>query len=345
MILPRYLAKKFLTYFILCAGSLTLLSNFVEFFEKLGRTPGGVISLAYYIFLNLTPTFFMLIPLCSWLAAGLLLWEFSSHERWQALHLLGISPTKPLLFLCLAGFALSIASFAGQEILFPGFVGKAQQYKELHLKHKQARTILNTWFSLGKNTFLHVAFVDMAKQEGEGLTLLRLNEHFALQERVQGAHFSLKNSKQELIVHKARITTPQHGVHVYGEPLTLSLPELFVQLPLHTSTPSALKNLNTLMLATKQVQAKALRVELAATLGQLLGHARPLIVLAITLALFFVLAQYGAIAWLSLAAYPAFAAFASLCQFATAHGSPLLLLLLPYLLALTLLCWCYRKLA
>ncbi len=343
MNLPRYLITKFIYFFLLCSTTLTLLVTLVEFFEKVGRVQGNLQQLLTYSTLSLLPHFFTLIALSSWLAAGLLLWDCHLHHRWEALHLLGISPKHCVRMLAGAAIALSIGSFCMQEIFLGDLASAATVYKQTHLKQAATHTLVDEWLALGDSEFMHVEKLDLASGIVQDVTILSCTDNFTEFTHTHAANATLLDGT--LTLAGGTITAGYSGTHAFSEPRNYTLPGLMAALSLKQPKTSALAELFTLLRARKRLGGGTLHAAFSRTLATLLAHLRPALIMLLTLVFFFLLGAMGFSPWIALVSYPLFAGFASFVEFGVAHGSPLLLLLLPYALCYALLHLGFKRLA
>ena len=343
MNLPRYLISKFTYFFVLCSGTLTVLVTLVEFFEKIGRVQGSIGQLLTYSALSLLPHFFTLIALGSWLAVGLLLWDCHLHHRWEALHLLGISPKTCVRMLAYAAIALSLGSFCVKELVLGNLETVATTYKQTHLKQAPTHTLVDEWLAIGENKFMHVDKLDLSLGSGLGITLISCTDSFGEFTHTHAQHGTLRDGV--LTLSKGTITEGFSGTRTFNDTRSYTLPGLNAALSLKQPAASTLGELYTLLLARRRLGGGALHAAFTRTFAALLSHLRPGLVMLLTLIFFFLLQSLGFAPWIALGVYPVFAGLASFVEFGVAHGSPLLFLFLPYVLGYFLMRFGFNRLA
>ena len=320
-----------------------MLVTLVEFFEKVGRVQGNATELLTYSMLSLLPHFFTLVALGSWLAAGLLLWDCHLHHRWEALHLLGISPKHCVRILAWAAIALSLGSFCAKELFLGGLANAATTYKQTHLKLAPTHTLVDEWLALGTQEFMHVEKLDLASGQAQGITLLTCTDNFSEFTHTQAAHGTLSDGT--LTLSDGSVTAGFSGTHAFSDARSYTLPGLEAALSVKQPKTSALAELYTLLQARSRLGGGTLHAAFSRTLGTLLAHTRPALIMLLTLVFFFLLSALGYSPWLALCSYPLFAGIASFVEFGVAHGSPLLFLFFPYLLGYFFLRWGFKRLA
>ena len=252
MVLTRYIFRRFFTYFFLVNTGLTLLYNFIEFFEKLTRTQNvNVLTIIEFILLNLLPCFFDLIPLGAWLATCLLFRELYQKKELESFQLVGIHPNKILCAFLYCGLMLSFLSFVGKEIIVYPLSQMSEIFKMEQLKRNTYKRLYNQWFMPKNNNFLYFQVLDIEENKGEGVSLLFMDENFVATQKVESKMADLSTKNLTLTLTDATSWSYQTNETNKIKNKTYYLPGLFAHLKMYVGIPSLKRQISNLFLIRK----------------------------------------------------------------------------------------------
>ncbi|HBS48244.1 TPA: hypothetical protein DEO28_04125 [Candidatus Dependentiae bacterium] len=339
MILARYISKRFFIYFSLVNCGLTLLFNFIEFFEKFSQLQNVTnIEILHFILLNLIPTFFDLFPLACWIATCLLIRDLYQKNEFTNLHVLGIKSNKllPALFAC--GLSLSIIGFFGKELISRPIANKSENFKLQHLKKKSNKVIYNQWFLPTDNLFAYFQIIDQEKSTANNILFLFFNEKFELEKKIESKLAVLSPIDHKVFIPNANILNFKTN-NLYTSKLeTFYLPGLFTHLQMHKLAPSIKRQAYNLSLIYRILPYETFNLELGKLISKILGYFQPLLYILLTFCLFFLTPQTIVYRWLLIfSAYPLFLVINSIADFSLQHNSPFWVVIIPYLLVLIFL--------
>ena len=249
MVLVKYFFNRFFKYFFIINISLTLLLNFIEFFEKIIRIQHTTnLTILNFILLNLFPSFFETLPLSCWLATCLFLKELAQQNEWETLQILNVNYKKLFNLFFIAGAISATFSFIGKEKLALELANKSEKFKLENLKQNSQQKIINKWFTLSKdNLFCHVNVLDLKSNIGTNLTLIYMTPNFELQKVITAPIFNIDNSTKNIILPTSTITKPLKNKVKKTTNQIIKISGLFSQLQLEKGIPSLIaiiKNLN-----------------------------------------------------------------------------------------------------
>ncbi|MFH1831800.1 MAG: LptF/LptG family permease [bacterium] len=231
MVFLRYFLKRYFSYFFIINILLTGVFNIIEFFEKLVRiTHTDVASIAYFIALNLLPSFSDLMPISAWLATCLLIREFNQQKEWETLLLLNINYKKLAgLFLCAGLIAVGFGLVLYEQVTAP-LVARAQQFKVENFKQEVPTKIFKKWYQLDGQTFCYFDMVDLSTREGLNLLVLYVFDDFSIKKIIRAARFRLNISAQTITILQGDILDGEGQIlkeHVQDR--VIMVPNFFVQ--------------------------------------------------------------------------------------------------------------------
>ncbi|MBD3273427.1 LptF/LptG family permease, partial [Candidatus Dependentiae bacterium] len=149
MVLKKYIIKRFFKYLFIINISLTLLFNFIEFFEKIVRVKHATISMILkFIALNIPSSFFETLSISCWLATCLLIKEFAEQNEWDTFKILNINYNKLFKLFLFAGIITAIFAFIGREQLTLKLQNKSEKFKFEKLKQNSYQKIYNKWLEI-----------------------------------------------------------------------------------------------------------------------------------------------------------------------------------------------------
>ena len=204
MVLAKYFLKRFFKYLFLINISLTLLFNFIEFFEKIVRVKHAtIIMILKFIAMYIPPSFFDTLPLSCWLATCLLIKEFVQQDEWQLLKILNVKIKHIFNLFILAGIISAVFSFVGKEILTLELLNKAEQFRIEKFKQRSTQKIINKWITLSsQNIFCHFGYLDLDLDTGEDITFLYMSPEFKINKIVNSKQFKINPKSQNIILLK-----------------------------------------------------------------------------------------------------------------------------------------------
>ncbi len=345
MVLKRFLNLKLLFYFLLINGSLTLLYTLIGFIEKLVRENNSSIeAIIIFMALNFIPTFFELIPLSSWITTCLLLWELNQSKALEAFNLLSINSIKIVKFFLLSSILLSVTSFIGKEIAIHPLIKSTKKYKLKNIRQEFNNKIFDKWLLLPNNSFLYFEFIDLHKNSGTGLIIIKMSDTFIAEEKIEAPIFILNPQTNSIILENSSITNFDNNTS-NTKLKTLIIPELFMHLNMFNETPSLKHQIQNIILASNLSLHYPLNQELGKLLSRLLLHLQPLIYILLTLCLFLISQNFNWLKWLLVATpYPLLLVSMSFTEFMLQHNSTAFIVIIPYLIGLILIAVCIKKL-
>ncbi|MCK4265326.1 LptF/LptG family permease [Candidatus Babeliales bacterium] len=345
MIIARYLRTKLLTYFILINGTLTTLYSLIGFVEKLMRENSTIKNIAFFSLLNILPTFFELIPLSSWLATCLFIWELYQTSEWESLSILSLKPNKVITTLSFIGILLASISFLGKEVLIYPIIKNAEEYKIHSIKNEPDNKVFNQWMSLENNTFLHFDFLDLKTYSGSEITIFYLSENFVANKKIKASNFILNPEKQIIFLKQCTILDLSNNDSTIKTNYKLQMPELFLHLKMFQGTTSLKKQIKNIILASELSSSYPLNQEAGKLLARLLSHIQPFIYILLTLSLFFLFYNYNWVKWMIITLpYPFILISNAFSEFMLQHNTSAIIVLVPYMLSFLFIYLCLYKL-
>ncbi|MBX9830457.1 LptF/LptG family permease [Candidatus Babeliales bacterium] len=140
---------------------LSLLYNFLEFFEKLVRVQQATFwQVVYFTALNLVPTFARMWPVACWLATCLVVRELWQRGEWQTLQLLGAGRARVLALFLGTGLLLVACAVPLYEIGVLTAVERAETFRKETFKGGLSGRITASWFMLEEHLFCYIGFLD-----------------------------------------------------------------------------------------------------------------------------------------------------------------------------------------
>jgi len=187
MVLALYFFKRFFKYFLVINIALTLLFNFIEFFEKIVRVKHATITtILHFIALNFVPSFFETFAISCWLATCLLIKEFSQHNEWESFQILNINHKKLFNLFFMAGAILTVCSFIGKEKISLDLLNKSEKFKLEKLKQTSNQKITTKWLKLSDEIICYFGFLDLEANQGNDLILLYMSPDFEIEKTIKG---------------------------------------------------------------------------------------------------------------------------------------------------------------
>jgi lipopolysaccharide export LptBFGC system permease protein LptF len=345
MVLAIYFFKRFFTYLFSINISLTLLFNFIEFFEKIARVKHATTNtILHFIFLNIVPSFFETLPISCWLATCLLLKEFIQQNEWETLQILNIGTKKLFNLFFIAGTILALTSFIGKEKIVLPLTNKSEKFKLEKLKQGSLQKVLNKWFILTQpnsdnHLFCNFSILDMATNKGKNLLLIYMTPNFEIEKTLNSLAFEFNPEKQNLKISDGIIISSKKKSQLKIENYMLELPSFFSQLQLNLETPSIQLLFHNLIYGKKVLPSDLWDDLLAQLLQRILLHFQIIIYPLLTLCLFLLFPYNPLCKWvLILLPYP----IITLLNITTGLSNNVWNVLLPYL-TLMLVIFLFKK--
>jgi len=336
MILAKYIAKRFFIYFFIVNIGLTLLFNFIEFFEKFSQLQNiKTIEIAHFIFLNLIPSFFDLIPLASWLGVCLLIRELYQKNEITNFYVLGIKPRKLMPTFLFCGLTLVLISFIGKELISRPLSQVSETFKAIHLKKNTNKIIYNQWFLPQEDLFVYFQVLDFEKSIAQNAFFLFLNHKFELEKKLESSKVILSPIDQKVFIPNGNSFNFKTNTISPIAMESLYLPGLFAHLKMHKGIPSLKRQILNLQLIRKILPYETYNLELGLLWSRVLSFLQPLLFIFLTFCLFFGFLRSKLYKWILIfATYPIILVLNSIAQFSLQHNAPFFVILIPYLIAL-----------
>ena len=244
MVLKKYFLKRFFKYLFIINISLTLLFNFIEFFEKIVRVKHATLSMVlHFITLNMPSSFFLNLNVSCWLATCLLIKEFAEQNEWETFKILNINYYKLFKLFLFAGLITASFTFVGKEKLTLSLQNKSEKFKFEKLKQTSYQKIHNKWLELKSKdseffkTFSFFQFLDLKENKGSSLILININNNFEVENITSADTFKISPFEKEIIMKKAVQINTQANTQDVEMNKTLYLPSFFSQLQLSNFIP------------------------------------------------------------------------------------------------------------
>ena len=336
MIFTRYFFSRFFRHFFLINIFLTLLFTLIEFFEKLLRAShAGLYAIGYFLLLNILPTFFEYFPLSSWLATCMLIKEMLLQGEWESLSLLGVTKRTQLRLFFITGIILTLSSFVGKEYGAHQLTKQTEHIRRTVFKQQQSSTLYNRWFDLGSNKFCSMGTINMESGIGAQLTLLKLNDAFALEKMITAPTFSLLGKNNQIRFPQAKEYSAYSDTQRTLIDATITLPGITSQLTLASQHTPTLAHLVRHMIFASCATTTVRRTLLNQFLKRFLWHFQSLLYPLLTFLLFSLLYASPRFMWLSLfAVYPIATVVLSCVDMLVSKGFSPLFHLIPYFIGL-----------
>lgn len=317
MVFAAYFLRRFVSFFFLITLLFAIIFNLIEFFEKLIRVAQvDVQTIFHFICLNFLPSFSDLMPVGSWLAAAILLWEFHQHYEWDTLFMLSIGYKELFKLFLYGGIFIVIAAFFINETIVLPITMHTARFKREKLRFGQYNKLLNKSFMIRNDLFCSFELLDIATGVGTNLILVALSGDGELEKISNVPVFSIDAEKKEItfIEGTTFLRENQRVEKVFNEKRVL--PGFFVKIWMHDQAP-LLINLIKMVSMQRKVLSREIMHELFYTLLQrLIFYFQIFIYPILTLALFLLGTNFVWGKWLfALIPYPLLTALSVLMTF------------------------------
>ena len=244
MVLKKYLLKRFFKYLFIINISLTLLFNFIEFFEKIVRVKHATLGMIlHFIALNIPASFFQTLNVSCWLSTCLLIKEFSEQNEWETFKIININYKNLFQLFLFAGLITAAFTFIGKEKLTLTLQNKSEKFKFEKLKQTSYQKIHNKWLELKSEnnnffkTFCFFQFLDLKENEGSNIIFININKNFEIEKITNSDNFKIMPFEKKIIMKKAIEVSTKANTQKIKINKTLYQPSFFSQLQLSNFIP------------------------------------------------------------------------------------------------------------
>jgi hypothetical protein len=238
MVFANYFLKRYLSFFFILTFILAFIFNLIEFFEKLMRVANVDKQVIFhFICLNFLPSFSDLMPVGSWLASGLLLWELHQRHEWDTLFMIAVSYKTLLKLFVLGGFFMMISAFFIHEFLVLPLTAQSMRFKRERLRHGQQSKLINKSFMIKNDLFCSIGLLDIDAGIGYDFLLVSLSECFDIKRVISSPCFEMDITKKVLTLMQGTIFTRNDQSTVSLHEKKIKLPGFFVKLLMHDEAP------------------------------------------------------------------------------------------------------------
>lgn len=188
--ISSYFLKEFLRIFILTLAAFVLIYIFVDFLERIDNFLEARLPLsrvAYYYILSVPLFLFNVAPVAVLVSIMISLGLLARHNEIIAVKAAGISLHRVSIPLLGAGILISLLMFVISEMAIPYASVKTNAIWNLEVEKKgkaKSGQFKDVWFK-GEGIIINFDFYDSNKNYLRGINLFRLNERFALYERIK----------------------------------------------------------------------------------------------------------------------------------------------------------------
>jgi hypothetical protein len=342
MLIFSYLTRRFLAFLAAISLLLAFIFNFIEFFEKIVRSKQVPVSvIIHFLSLNFIPTFFDLLPIAVWLAMCLLIKELMGRYEWELLQLMTFIPRKFLRFSLIMGLALSVSSLVLHERYVANLVFKAERFKQEKFKQGAPQILVNKWFELDHDRICYFSIFNPETVAGDDLLIIQFSPDFTFQKMIQACHFTINPATTSIEIPEARIfDMGVQGEYIQKE-LAIHSPAFFSQLKMNFEYPTLFNTAKKLSLYGKLLPSGVYNEMLGHFCSRMGYYIQLLLYPLLTICLFMV-TSHPYIRWiLALLAYPLLLTATITSDAAFHSGFHAFILLMPYLLVLLFVLWCW----
>lgn len=239
MIFTIYFLRRFTGFFFTLTLLLAAIFNLIEFFEKLVRVANvDVQTVFHFICLNFLPSFSDLMPVGSWLATCLLLWEFHQRHEWDTLFMLSIGYKQLFTLFAWGGFLVMVTAFVVHEgIVLPLTVQSARFKRERFHYGGQKNKLINKSFMIKNDLFCSIGLLDVDAGVGHDLLLVYLSDHFEIERVVSAPLFYMNPAEKMVMLDNGQIFTKKDQQMRQFQHEKITIPGLFVKLWMHDEAP------------------------------------------------------------------------------------------------------------
>jgi len=306
MVLVRYIFKRYFLYFSAVTIILAVLSNMVEFFEKLIRVKhAATVTILHFVTLNFLPSIFEYMPVASWLVTCLLMRELHQQYEWEILQILSVSYKKLCSVFLLIGIVLAGISFIGKEYISVSLAFKSERFKQQAFKQSSVQKIINKWILLDQNTILHVGFIDTETNKGSDLLLITMSPDFIIEKTLSVEHFKLDQENQQILIDEGTVYSVSDSMYNKIQTEKIFIPGLFSQIQINLEMPSLINSIKHLIFDKAYLPASLHNELLYQFLKRFLAHFQIILYPLLTFCLFALFSYHAVLPWVAiLLVYP-----------------------------------------
>ena len=238
MVFARYTFKRFSWYFIGIALFFAGLFNLIEFFEKLIRVSSATLfNITHFVVLHFGPSFVEFLPIASWLATVLIIMEYHQHRELDLFPLMMIGKKTLCYLFLINGIIAGIFTVILNEYIMVPISSQAERFRSEKLKKISRTNIRNKTMWLPDNVFTSIGFIDIEKNEGQDLTLVRLSSSFTLEQLYKIDRFKLDMKQKEIILENGYLFNTSNNTTTPINNMSYNIPSFFTTLQVHQEVP------------------------------------------------------------------------------------------------------------
>lgn len=184
-VVDRYVLGSFLRAFPLCIAAAAALFLVVDFFQRvaeLAQHESGVWNAVAYFVFKLPRIVTEVYPAASLLAVLIGLGNLAEGRELLALRTCGVSTSRVLAPLAVAGAVLSLAVLAWNETVVPPTSSRARVIQDVGIEKRLQSGVFNAssiWFQSDQG-FVNINYFDANRNELRGITLHQMDDAFHL---------------------------------------------------------------------------------------------------------------------------------------------------------------------
>jgi hypothetical protein len=134
------------------------------------------LSAVIFVALNFIPAFLENISTCSWLATCMLLKDMNQENELKALDVIGFEKKRFVRILMFSGLSISLLVLGVKEWSGDILASRVERFRREKIKNINVNEIKNKWILADENSKIHFDFLNLTKNEGTGLTILKDDE-------------------------------------------------------------------------------------------------------------------------------------------------------------------------
>jgi lipopolysaccharide export LptBFGC system permease protein LptF len=343
MVFVRYFFTRFFKHFFFVAFLLAMLFNLIEFFEKLMRVKHAqTASIMHFIGLNLIPSFFDLMPLASWLATCLLIRELYQQNEWDIIQMLSIGYKKIGKLFVIAGLLLALTSMVCKEYIVLPIAHESDRFKQETFKQQGTQKMVNSWMLLEDNLFCNFSLLDLSNYTGRDLLFIFVRPDFSIDQIITAPEFQLDAVNHNIFIKKGVRYQESENRSIKIENVSLNLPSFFSHIAMKIELPSLSNMIKNVVLTKKMLPDNVHNELLHQLLKFLLVHLQLVIYPIFIFCLFVFFLNSPRIRWAAiLVPYPLFITISASSDYAVQHGISALVGIVPYVVLIAIIAWCW----
>ncbi len=352
MVLKKYLLKRFFKYLFIINISLTLLFNFIEFFEKIVRVKHATLGMVFhFITLNIPSSFFQTLNVSCWLSTCLLIKEFAEQNEWETFKILNINYHKLFKLFLFAGLITATFTFIGKEKLTLTLQNKSEKFKFEKLKQASYQKIYNKWLELKSvnkffKTFCFFQFLDLKENKGSNIIFININKNFEVEKIISGDKFKILPFKKKITIKKVIEVNTKANTQSIKRNQILYQPSFFSQLQLSNFIPQLSILFKNIILNKIFLPKNVWYDFISKLLKRLFFYLQIILYPILTLCFFLLFEERKKYKWISIfLPYPIMILADLIVDFFANRNFLPIFLFVPYLLIVLFILFCKKKLA